>query len=187
LLLGTVVILRHFNLPLSQTSNRGRVWLVLTAGATLGAAGGLMVGGTPPTALAPEVGSIAQYLYAFAWVGIAAPLIEELFFRGVLQQTLLRPPASVVTILIPAALFMTAHLGGDPLSLYFLLGLGFGIIAYAGGSVWPAVAAHIAWNTASILVGVFPSVAQSARPVLTVGTLATLVVGACWLRGGKRR
>jgi membrane protease YdiL (CAAX protease family) len=185
LLAGSLSLIRRFSIPLSSSGRR--VWLTVSIGATLGAAGGLSVGGTSPAALAPGLGPAAQCVYAFLWVGMAGPIIEELFFRGTLQPLLLRHLDSGPSVAIPAVLFMAAHIGLGGLWLFFLLGLGFGMIAYYSRSVWPAAAAHIAWNTGSIAVGIYPAAADWAPWALGVGAMAVLTVWACLDTWGKRQ
>jgi len=124
-----------------------------------------------------------------AGVGLAAPVCEELFFRGALQQglmTKLPPPTAIV---VSALVFAAFHL--DPVGFLarFELGVVFGLLAWRGGSVWPAVAAHAANNLLSSAI--FFAAGQDAEGELAwwVPTL-TLLVGnaglAALVRWGGR-
>lgn len=177
LLASSLTVTRRFSLP---TSSAGlHVLIPVCLAATLGVVGGLKIGGTSPAALAPGLGSTTQLLYAFLWVGVAAPFIEELFFRGTLQPLLYRHTGRFGAVIITALLFMAAHLGAHDILLLFVLGAGFGTIACLAGSVWPAVAAHTAWNTATILAGVSPAATQWIPSVFVAGAVLTLVAWAC--------
>lgn len=87
-----------------------------------------------------------------AGVSLAAPLCEELFFRGVVQRGLMSrlPPSRA--IVVTAFLFSVFHL--DPVGFLarFEMGVLFGLLAWRAGSIWPAVAAHAANNVVSTLV-----------------------------------
>ncbi len=83
-------------------------------------------------------------------VGVAAPICEEYFFRGILQQGLSRfrwgmPAAIGVT----AFVFSAFHL--DPIGFLarFELGVLFGWMMWRSKSVWPGVMAHAANNLVS--------------------------------------
>jgi len=85
-----------------------------------------------------------------AGVGIAAPVCEEFFFRGVLQQGLMPPAFSVPrAITVAAMVFSAFHL--DPVGFLARVELGvvFGLLAWRTGSLWPAIFAHSANNLVS--------------------------------------
>lgn len=81
--------------------------------------------------------------------GIAAPLCEEFFFRGVLQQGLQRLVRPRGAITLTALFFSALHL--DPIGFLarFELGLLFGVLFLRSGSIWPGVMAHAANNLVS--------------------------------------
>ncbi|WP_408890142.1 CPBP family intramembrane glutamic endopeptidase [Myxococcus faecalis] len=86
-----------------------------------------------------------------AGVTVAAPICEELFFRGVFQRGLTPPsPRSPTTALvISAVVFSAFHL--DPVGFVARveLGLLFGWLYLRTGSLWPGIAAHAANNLVS--------------------------------------
>lgn len=91
------------------------------------------------------------WFVAFAILAtVAAPLCEELFFRGYLQPKLVRRLGAAAGIGVTALLFGLAHL--DPLhsTLTTALGLGFGWVAHRTGSIVPSVAAHAVNNAVSV-------------------------------------
>ncbi len=110
-------------------------------------------------------------------VGIA-PLCEEAAFRGHLQRTLTRAAGPAVAIGLGAILFAVRHL--DPLRFapLVLLGAVFGWLAWRGGSLWPAIAAHAANNAVAsgiALAGPGGSRADAAEP--GAGALLAILAG----------
>lgn len=85
-------------------------------------------------------------------VSIAAPLGEELFFRGLMQRGLELYRPAPRAIVLTAFIFSAFHL--DPVGLVsrFELGVLFGLLAWHSGSLWPAMGAHAANNAISSLL-----------------------------------
>lgn len=85
-------------------------------------------------------------------LGLAAPLCEEFFFRGVLQRGLMKRLEPPTAIVLTALVFSAFHL--DPVGFLarFELGVVFGLLAWRAGSIWPAVAAHAANNLVATLL-----------------------------------
>jgi len=151
LLASGLLVARRFRplVPGLRPSVSAQWWL--GAGACLGATGGLLIGPTDPRNLAPLLGPWAQLAWAVAWVGLLAPVIEELFFRGVLQASIARSLNLPLAVLLAGFAFGLSHLGLQPFWLWPLLGVGFGCLAAVSRSLWPAVAAHMGWNLATVL------------------------------------
>ena len=82
---------------------------------------------------------------AFAHRCIAAPVVEELVFRGAIQQ-LARPLGRRQAILLQAVLFALQH--GSPAGMAYALvcGLVLGVLRGRTGKVWPGVLLHILNN-----------------------------------------
>ncbi|HVF73747.1 MAG TPA: CPBP family intramembrane glutamic endopeptidase [Acidimicrobiales bacterium] len=83
---------------------------------------------------------------------VGAPLVEELFFRGLLQRSLVRRLGPAVGIAVAAVVFGLTHY--DPAALPGLVAFGvvLGVLAYRSGRLGPAVVAHIAFNTATVAI-----------------------------------
>lgn len=81
-----------------------------------------------------------------------APVVEELFFRGLLQRTLAQrvPPAAAVAI--TAVAFGITHF--QPIQLLGLVAFGvvLGLLAQRTGRLGPSIVAHMAFNAASVMV-----------------------------------
>jgi membrane protease YdiL (CAAX protease family) len=122
---------------------------------------------------------------------LLAPVCEEAVFRGYLQRTLAlrRTPAAAVAL--AAVLFALRHLDPVRFPALALLGGLFGWIAWRTGSIWPAIAAHVANNAAAAAVALLappagpvapmPTPAEAVAPLVLGGT-ALVLLGA-WLQG----
>lgn len=87
-----------------------------------------------------------------AGVSIAAPLGEELFFRGFMQRGLEVHRGGPRAIVVTAFVFSAFHLDPVGLTARFELGVLFGLLAWRAGSLWPAIAAHAANNLISAVI-----------------------------------
>ncbi|MBX3356313.1 MAG: CPBP family intramembrane metalloprotease [Phycisphaeraceae bacterium] len=93
---------------------------------------------------------------------VIAPVVEEVLYRGVLQQTLRRAGASARgAILITTTLFTIMHLGDGAidqesawtaLPALFVLGLLFGVLYERSGRLAAPIAAHALFNLVNVLV-----------------------------------
>lgn len=84
-------------------------------------------------------------------MAIAAPILEELLFRGAIQGALMRYfNHPWVGITVAALLFGIIH--GNPIQIFYAtcLGIGFGWIYYRTGSLLPAIVGHIINNSLAV-------------------------------------
>jgi membrane protease YdiL (CAAX protease family) len=102
----------------------------------------------------PPAGELAVLgvLLLVVIVGICAPVIEEIFYRGLFQQSLLKrglPPAAAIGI--NATVFGLSH--GELLQLpaLILFGVVAGILAHRAGRLGPAIAAHVVFNMVTVV------------------------------------
>ncbi|MGI5885130.1 MAG: CPBP family intramembrane glutamic endopeptidase [Candidatus Spyradocola sp.] len=169
LALGGVALLCRFVLRIPLAALRiGRLWIhpvwVLAAFAlpTLVLAGALLAGGRweiyrfdSQTVWLMVTGGVFYY-------GLAAGIVEEMVFRGVILGCLERRWNQKIAILVPSVLFGLVHLIDaplDPLSAVQLLTAGtivgvlFSLITCQSGSVWNSALVHGVWN-AAILGGI---------------------------------
>ncbi|MDE7178655.1 MAG: CPBP family intramembrane metalloprotease [Lachnospiraceae bacterium] len=94
------------------------------------------------------------------FTGIAAGLVEEMVFRGVIMNLIRERWNTTVAILVPSVLFASVHLIGmnfSALSCILLLAAGtmvgimFSMIAMESDSVWNSGIVHAIWNI--IIIG----------------------------------
>lgn len=88
---------------------------------------------------------------------VAAPLVEELVFRGLVQHPLERRWGPAPAIAFSALVFALVHALPWVLPIHLLLGVVFGFVVYATRSVWAGVLLHAANNSfAALGVGAEP-------------------------------
>lgn len=83
-------------------------------------------------------------------VGVA-PIVEEFFFRGLIQRTLEERWGPTLGIVGAALLFALVHFLPWVLPLHALLGAAFGFAVYATRSIWSGVVLHAANNSLAIV------------------------------------
>ncbi len=104
--------------------------------------------------LGAELGVVGGVLVLLAG-GLLGPLGEELLFRGALVTWLHRFFSKPAAIGFGSALFALLHVQhGAAMVVPFVMGVVFGWSRLATGSVWPAIAVHATFNTASIALNV---------------------------------
>lgn len=92
--------------------------------------------------------------------GLGAGVTEELLFRGLLMNAVIKKWGRTVGILVPSALFASLHIIGMNFSLASciqvmvagtMVGVMFSFIALEGRSVWNSAIVHGVWNM--IIIG----------------------------------
>ena len=99
-------------------------------------------------------GTALRTIMAFVLIAGAAPVVEEMLFRGVVAESL-RKYGAPVAIGVSSLLFALAHLRSLP--YYTLMGAGFGLLYWRRG-LWASIAAHAAFNGALVLLAVVVAV-----------------------------
>jgi len=85
-------------------------------------------------------------------VGIGAPIVEEIFYRGLFQRALLKrglPPAAAIAV--NATVFGLSHGQLLQLPALVLFGAVAGTLAHRSGRLGPAITAHIAFNMVTVV------------------------------------
>lgn len=120
----------------------------------------------PPEAFDPferTMGTPAGRLSISLLAVAIAPVLEEFFFRGLIQHRLERRWGAAVGIGATATLFAVIHFLPWLFPLHFFLGLAFGYAVYATRSIWSAVVLHAA-NNAATMLGLGLQEAERTRP-----------------------
>ncbi|HET6951087.1 MAG TPA: CPBP family intramembrane glutamic endopeptidase, partial [Acidimicrobiales bacterium] len=84
-------------------------------------------------------------------VGIGAPVVEEIFYRGLLQRSLIRRFGPVWGIAGASVLFGAAHLQPLQFPALVLAGALFGMLAHRYGRLGPSIAAHVVFNMTAVV------------------------------------
>lgn len=157
---------------LSLSAPRRRVWAVLPflVAATLALAGELWritLHFLPdPTYLEAYAGILAEFdgIWGLLVISLVPGICEELLFRGAVLGLLRRSYPLWTAIVLQAAAFAVLHVLAVRLPYTFALGLIFGLLVARTGSLWPAIAAHIAHNLLAVLL---PPGARDLPPAAT--------------------
>lgn len=153
------------------TTGRGRSWRTdlglrlrlvdLPVGLVAGLGAQLLVGGGyalfgidvegPARSLISKGSGLGGLLGLVLLLALAAPVVEELMFRGLLLGGLSRRLPTWAALVISSAVFAAVHF--QPVQFVGLLvaGLTFGALALAFGRLGPALVAHICFNASTVL------------------------------------
>ena len=111
---------------------------------------------------------------------IAAPVLEEMLFRGIILRSFLRQYPRRVAILGSAALFGLAHLNIYQFATGLVIGVVAGWLYERSRSLWPCIVLHAAYNTAVTYLAA-TSTAETQSSMTLVGPLSAF---ACAAAGG---
>jgi membrane protease YdiL (CAAX protease family) len=92
-----------------------------------------------------------QTAFSFFLIAIAAPISEELIFRGYIQTRLVERHGPFIGILVASLFFGFLHLDLVQGFFAFMLGIFLGAIAHRTRSIYPAIFCHFAVNAFSVL------------------------------------
>ena len=81
---------------------------------------------------------------------VGAPVIEELFFRGLLLRALKARIGSVGAVIASGVLFGLAHFEPLQLPVLALFGVVLGMVALRTGRLGPGICAHAAFNSLAV-------------------------------------
>ena len=153
------------------TTGRGRSWrhdlglvvrpvdLLVGIGAGLGAqilisvvyaALGVEAEG-PARQLVAKGDGVAGLVGLVVLLAVAAPVVEELLFRGVLQNGLAGRMPAPVALVVASAVFALVHFQTVQFPGLFVAGLVFGGLLLRTGRLGPSVVAHMAFNLSTVL------------------------------------
>ena len=117
-------------------------------------------------------------IFSFINVVIAAPLLEEILFRGVILEGLLKNYSPAKAIIWSAVIFAISHLNPWQSTGVFFLGLLLGWVYYKSNSIIPGIVMHFANNLFGYIILIYSSDATepmsdmfSNRSVIALGTL----------------
>ncbi|ABR47253.1 Abortive infection protein [Alkaliphilus metalliredigens QYMF] len=85
-------------------------------------------------------------------VGIAAPFIEEILFRGLVFRELEQKSTIAITIIIQAIIFGAYHLNLAHGIMTTIMGIFLGLSLYWTGSIWAPILIHLTNNLLSVVL-----------------------------------
>lgn len=107
-------------------------------------------------------------------VAVAAPLVEEIIFRGLVMTRLSCAMPGWLAVLLSAAVFGLCH--GNPVwfGYAFVLGALFGFMDLRAGSIWPSILGHVVFNSINQLISLLPE-SDTAESAAVIVILAVAV------------
>lgn len=97
-------------------------------------------------ALVDMADSWPKVLMLVLFVGVGAPIVEELFYRGIVQQSLVRSLGPVIGIGLASLIFGAVHLSLVEFAPLVAVGAGLGYLFWRTGRLLPAIIAHATFN-----------------------------------------
>ena len=88
---------------------------------------------------------------SFTTMVIAAPVVEEILFRGYILDAIREIHGDTVAVLGSAGLFGLLHLEPYVIGMAALGGVIYGWIRIKTGSLWPSIISHMIWNFLAFL------------------------------------
>lgn len=88
-------------------------------------------------------------------VALFPAVMEELFFRGYIQQLFRQHYSATVSVICTGLIFSLAHFQVYGLIPRMLLGMGLGLLLEWSGSIWLSILAHFVNNATSVLIAWF--------------------------------
>lgn len=120
---------------------------------------------------------------------VAAPVLEELFYRGAIYTPQRRRSSAFTVVVVTAVLFALAHLVPQKLLPLCLLGVALGVLRAASGSILPSVLMHATFNalpTWSLLVDGRPATDKPDEPIPWALAMACAAVSLALLFAAHR-
>jgi hypothetical protein len=102
---------------------------------------------------------VVSLVTATLLIAVLTPVSEELLFRGVVANALLRC-GPVVGVIGSATIFALMHGINIVLPAAFVAGLATGEVFRRSGSVWPAIVVHVVFNLPTVPVMVMAGMTQ---------------------------
>lgn len=94
-------------------------------------------------------------IIAIVVIVVIAPIIEEMFFRGYILQTLLKKNTAFSASIITALIFAVVHFDFQSIIPIFILGLILNWLFLKFKSIWPSIFFHVLNNLITLLILIF--------------------------------
>jgi membrane protease YdiL (CAAX protease family) len=117
-------------------------------------------GTAPPTVLGISPSGTTGWVIVVVLAVIGAPVVEELFFRGLIQGAFTRRVGAVPAIFVTALIFATAHITSEGPSapiILFPAGLILGYLRFRTGRLAAGMVAHATFNASLFLLLLVPA------------------------------
>jgi membrane protease YdiL (CAAX protease family) len=98
--------------------------------------------------------TVLALVVLLVFLAVGAPLVEELFFRGLLLRGLAGRLPVPVAVVVTGLLFALAHFEAVQFAGLAVFGVVLGVLAWRSGRLGPSIAAHAAFNAAAVVTSV---------------------------------
>lgn len=102
--------------------------------------------------LADMVNGPIDWLLLFVIAGVMAPLVEEMFFRGMLLTFLRRHLSDAAAVGVQAVLFAAIHFQALQFPGLLLMGIVSGMLTVRSGRLGPSWGMHVGFNWVTLVV-----------------------------------
>lgn len=149
LLVSRDVPFSSFRIPVGVSGMLGGIGCLMGTMLCCNALNGLV---QLPDWLSAEFQGMSRSLAGICSMVVMAPLVEEMLFRGAIQQHLLAQGKTPRTaILISALCFGIIHINPAQVFFAFLMGLALGWVSWRVGSLIPAIVGHMLNNGIGVI------------------------------------
>lgn len=93
-----------------------------------------------------------SFFAIWLFVGLVGPVVEELVFRGIILGGLRTTGRILSAIILSALMFGLIHMNINQFSYTIIMGIFWGLLVEATGSIIPSVICHIFTNSTSVLL-----------------------------------
>ena len=101
---------------------------------------------TRAQSLVDSINGPIDLIALFLGVVVGAPIVEEIFYRGILQRALVDRFGTAIGIGVASLLFGAVHFSWVNLIPLSVVGAGFGFLFHKYGRLLPAIIAHMTFN-----------------------------------------
>ncbi|MBQ7584582.1 MAG: CPBP family intramembrane metalloprotease [Lachnospiraceae bacterium] len=98
-----------------------------------------------------QFGDVSFFVMWF-FVGLLGPVVEELVFRGIILGGLRTTGRIFSAIVLSALLFGLAHMNINQFSYTLCVGIFWGLLVEATGSIVPSLICHVMMNSVSVMM-----------------------------------
>jgi len=93
-----------------------------------------------------------EIVILFISIAVVTPIVEELMFRGYILDAISRKHSDWTAIIWSSILFGLIHIDPFTIGMAFIGGIFYGWIRIRTGSLLPAIAGHMMWNTLALVL-----------------------------------
>ncbi|MDO8735932.1 MAG: type II CAAX endopeptidase family protein [Thermoleophilia bacterium] len=95
--------------------------------------------------------TVGAFILTFVAVALITPVVEELFFRGIIHRGLEQQLGFLPGGALSAFIFAMAHIDYRLFVPIFGLGFGLAFLVHKTGSIWPGIGGHFIINSLGVI------------------------------------